>query len=242
MLTLETRPMTLAERQMVEWHLRQIKAEPQGCVTYFIMLVGGATLGMLASVVLLAPLMLLERFIPIPMLVRTACVIGTSTFGFLWGARVLVKEKQDQIGPYRRDLTEGRVDVIHCTVTDAAVVEPFEDEGTSFFLQVEDARLLFLQGYHLEDEPDDPEGDDDPDGDPDEVAAARHRVNRELHFVRTPSARLMLQFERLGETFSPSRVIDSIGWLEDGEIITGTLPTLEEDLRRYQDAHATGRR
>ena len=236
MLTLDTRPMTPPERERVEWHLHQGKAERHGCVTYFIFLVGGATLGMLASVILLAPLQLLERFVPIPMFVRTACVFATSALGFLWGVRALVKEKQDQLRPYRRDLAEGVVDVIHCTVTDAAVVEPFEDEGTSFFLQVDDTRLLFLREYHLEDEP------DDLGSELDELPAERHLLNRELHFVRTPNARLMLELERLGETFSPSRVIDPIGWMEDGEILTGTLDTLEDDLRRYWDAQEAGRR
>ena len=52
----------------------------------------------------------------------------------------------------------------------------------------------------------------------------------------------MLEFERLGETFSPSRAFDPIGWMEDGEILTGTLDTLEDDLRRYWDAQEAGRR
>src|SRR5713226_5611569 len=76
----------------------------------------------------------------------------------------------------------------------------------------------------------------------DELAAEQRLLNRELHIVRTPNAHFMFEFECLGETLSPSRVIEPIGSMEDGEIITGTLAALEDDLRRYWDAQETGRR
>jgi hypothetical protein len=243
MLTVIRRPMAPHERERVEQHLQQIRAAPQGCLTYFILLVGGATLGMLASVVLILPLLLLERFVPIPVPLRIACqafVLATSAIGFLWGLRILVKEKQDQAGPCRQDLIEGMVDVIHCTVTDAAVVLPYEDEGTSFFLQVDDARLLVLPSYYFPDETVDPESD--LESDLDELAEENWVPNRELHIVLTPNARLILEFERLGETFSPSRVVEPMGWMEDGGIITGTVATLEDDLRRYWDEKEAAKR
>jgi hypothetical protein len=37
-------------------------------------------------------------------------------------------------------------------------------------------------------------------------------------------------------------VVEPMGWMEDGEIITGTVATLEDDLRRYWDEKEAAKR
>jgi hypothetical protein len=124
---------------------------------------------------------------------------------------------------YRTDLTEGNVQEIHGTVADAVEVEGWEDDPC-FFLDMGDARLLFLDADY---------------GLVHDAVEERRFPNRELRLVISHHQRVLLTFECIGEPFQASRNSSSglLDRLENytpqqAEVITGTLATLEDDLRR----------
>jgi hypothetical protein len=114
-----------------------------------------------------------------------------------------------------------------------------EDQGHSFFLDVGDSKLLYLEEWRLLDDevPDELDATDENELDePDEEARL---LRRELRLTRTPHRGLILTWTWQGEPFEPSRVREPLDakteYLPDhGEILTGSLATLEADLRRLR--------
>jgi hypothetical protein len=226
--------MTPEECAHVEQTIREIRGVYSGCIYFFIQLVGGAVLGMLASVI---PGAILQWLGAPDSMIQTAiavCTIG----GFLLGVRSVRKDRRESTQPHLLDLAENVVEVIHCTVQDAVRVAPFEAEGPGFFLDVGDSKLLFVQGQRYEDDL----LDQLDELDEDQLDEADEEVRfpcRELRMTRTPHGGLTLRFECLGESFEPSRVRGPLdGETEyvpaDGEMLAGSLATLEADLRRLR--------
>jgi hypothetical protein len=222
MLTVNARPMTPAERDSLtrtQGSLRAYLGWRGSCVSYFIYLVGGAVVGLLGGTVVLAPFLWLG--IRLPFVVVSLLLLAGAIAGFSLGLRSIIKERVDTLSPYGQDIRADLVQDIHCIVADAVAVDPFDEEGTGFFLDVGDGQLLFLQGQYLDDL--DEEG---------------RFPTRELFMVRAPHSGDILRLEHLGEVFEPSR---SRGYLgeereeyapQDGEILPGRLETLDADLHR----------
>jgi hypothetical protein len=234
MITITTRTMTPEERHDVEQTVEGVRGVYSGCVYFFIQLAGGTVLGMFAFAIPGA----LLHWLGAPETVMQVLFVLCSFGGFWLGVRSIRKDRREGTQRHLLDLAESTVQEIHCTVLDAVQVEPFEDEGAGFFLDVGDGKLLYVRRgsdevYEElneldEDELDPPEGE-------------RRFPCRELRITRTPHGSLILRMEHLGEPFEPSRVRESLDGQveyvpEDGEILTGSLVTLEADLRRLLQA------
>jgi hypothetical protein len=222
--------MTRDERFNVGEHIRGSREIYSGCVYFFIQLVGGAVLGMLASVI---PGTILQ-WLGAPISIAQAVVVVGTISGFLLGVRSVLKDRWEHVRPYQIALAENTIEEVHCTVLDAVRVSLGEDQGDSFFLDVGDSKLLYLEEWRFFNELDGADEDelDEPDA---EVRLPR----RELHLTRTPRGGPILTRDWQGEPFEPSREREPLdGQTEylpkDGEIVTGSLATLEADLRRLR--------
>jgi hypothetical protein len=226
--------MTPEERARVEETIRSIRGVYSGCIYFFIQLVGGAVLGMLASGIPGAIL----QWLGAPDSVTQAVIVVGTISGFLLGVRSVRKDRWEGVRLHQLDLAENVIQEIHCTALDAVRVAPFSDEGPGFFLDVGDSKLLFVQGQSFEDFA----LDESDEADEDELDEAEHDVSfpcRELHITRTPHGGLTFVVECLGEPLEPSRVREPLDGQteyvpENGEIITGSLATLEADLRHLR--------
>ncbi|HTF56156.1 MAG TPA: hypothetical protein VK661_02720 [Planctomycetota bacterium] len=198
-----------------------------GCVQYFISLVGGPVLGILAAAALGVP----ADWLGAP---RTAVLVLLAlggAAGFLFGLRAMRRFPAEIYAPYRRDLAEGELEIINCTIFEAVEVVPIDDEGTGYFLDVGDGALLFLQGQDL---------------DEDEDEAPRKHPRQRLHLVRSPYAGHDFEMEWSGDVVPPSRSVDSNEFGDvyvptDGELIPAALHNLESDLKRlYEQKYERG--
>jgi hypothetical protein len=86
-----------------------------------------------------------------------------------------------------RDLAGGMARVSEARVTDAIRVEEAEDEGSSYYLQLDDSRVLFLTGQYLY-----------------EVEEDRSFPNTRVTVLRAPATRVVLGVSCEGSAFAPS--------------------------------------
>lgn len=216
MVTISYRPMTAEERAQ----LVQMK-EPRGLVS------GWVWLG-IWIVILFIPWIVLsskgQDVMPV-LFFCTALLIIYAVTERWW------KLRHKELPPaYQHDLAEGRVEVTRAEATGAVEVEEVEDLGLNFFLDVGDSKLLFLSGQYLYDLAHDI-GED-------EVERPGKFPNRTFDIIKAPHSRQLLGFECHREPFRPSRTYRvSEGErrffdLQDGQLVSGTLSTLEEDLER----------
>jgi hypothetical protein len=157
----------------------------------------------------------------------TALIAGIAVIERIWRAW---KKRFKLPSAYQEDLEEGKVEVLHVRATDVAEIEEVEDLGLNFFLDVGDSQLLFLTGQYLY-ELAHHIGED-------EVKRPGTFPNRQLEIVRAPRSRRLLGVACHGEPLRPSsayripkgetRFFD----LEDGQVLAGTLSTLQDDLKK----------
>lgn len=217
MLTIEHRPMTAEERT----ELAKMQ-EPRPSISFW------AWLG-IWIVCLLVPWFISLR--------RDKDVTPVLLFGTILLCLYAVIERwwkqrhKELPSQYQRDLSEERVEVIHVEAKDAVEVEEVEDLGLNFFLDVGDSKLLFLTGQYLYELAYDI-GED-------EVERPGKFPNRQFEIIRSPQSRHLLGFECKGEPFRPSRTYQvpkgerRFFELKDGQVLTGTIPTLQADLCKF---------
>jgi hypothetical protein len=220
MIRREQRPFTAEERAQLageaargaRWvdRLRHALALHAGCAS-----AGFLAWGMIALVLALIGFDAAHPFLLLLLLVLT---VG----GFLWGGAVF---RDAEAGARRRRedacaaLAAGQAEVLEAEARDAVAVEPLVDEGPGYFLDVDEGRLLFLQGPYLAD-----------------LVDAGAFPSRRLRLTRAAGTGLHLAFECLGEPLRPSRSREFLEhdeyWPSDSEIVPARLSTLEADLRR----------
>jgi hypothetical protein len=118
---------------------------------------------------------------------------------------------------YAADLQAQQLEEWRVHIIDALQVEEFDDEGSQFYLELEDGRVLFVMGQYLWDFEDDDENPLFP--------------NRELLITRLPYAGDIFDMTCLGEHFPPSATRPRFTQEEytekrvpeDGQILPGPL-------------------
>ena len=203
---------------------------------------GGTVVGMFAAVVVGAILNLVW-----PGVAGVVVLIGTAV-GAVAGAVVLYRQDRSLREIGRRgaaagaaDLASGLTEVLEAEVYDAVLVEEFEDEGPSAFLDVRDGQVLALHGQWLRDYLDiqgtsDSEAEAaDETGEHGEAAAAPLPCRR-LRISRTPHAGIVFGLECLGESFEPARVREPLTaeeyWPDQVEVLPIQFDRLDAELRR----------
>lgn len=189
-------------------------------------LVGVFAVGSCLAVLLLIPVVLLYIVLSLLRLPTAflAWLAGTGALGgALLSQRQMRKDQASRDSLYAQDLADRMVEVLHCTVLDAAEVM---DAGGNlgYFLNIGDSRLLYLFGEEVE-----------------EFVRAGQFPNRELRRVKAPHSQITLAFDCLGEPFDISRQFDNNSAISElvpvhAEVLPGTLDTLEADLRRFQES------
>jgi hypothetical protein len=238
MLTVEQRLMSADERAQIEAAALPVRGYPLGgCVSVFISLAGGTAVGMLLTAPVLAILDWLHRLAGVGPRVLVVC---GAVVGFFAGLRSLLRERrswseQESLRRtlYQQDLTDGRVTVLHCIVLNAIEFLDVE-EAPSYFLDVGEGQVLFLNGQHLNLSPGETE-----DAEPAFPCTV-------FNMVQAPHSKLILDVEYLGKPLLPSRTLDPEGenlsnlyFPQDGEVIASTLPTLIDDLKRMYARQAS---
>ena len=226
MLTIEHRPMNEEERAAL-----QIGTEPwregciDGCVSYFIQLVGLPLLGMLLTVSVLA---LPDYFHWLPRIVADMVVVLGTLAGLSVGVRSLRNERltqQKSRDLARHDLAGGQVRILHCTVSRAVEFPVDEDEGPGYFLEVGENQALYLHNPWLHEF----EGDEGEEPLP-------LFPNREMDVVQAVVSKATLSVVCLGERLAEWQTREE--WPEDtylptdGEVLAVSLDTLDDDLKR----------
>ena len=131
---------------------------------------------------------------------------------------------------YQQDLEEGKVEVLYVRAKDAAEVEEVEDLGLNFFLDIGDSQLLFLSGQYLYELASDI-GEN-------EVKRRWKFPNQQFEIIRAPRSRRLLGVACHGEPLRPSRTYripkeeTRFFDLDDGQVLSGKLSTLQEDLKK----------
>jgi hypothetical protein len=199
----------------------------------------------LCSIWLIA--LLFALFVGVPMAMyfkgyRALIIVTSFLFGIALGMMFKYRQKEklslhgDPRQPiYILDLKADRVEVVRCKAVNAIELEEIEDEGSTFFLDLGDGDILFLQGRYLYDLVwSEDLGKEDEDLD--ELEKKGKFPNREFNLVRALNSGGVLRIECLGKRFSPFKRLDPEAFEaplpKDGEIFKGTLSTLEEDLKR----------
>lgn len=138
--------------------------------------------------------------------------------------------------PFDRDLREGQAEQLHVTASEVVELEEYEDEGSGFFFDVGDGRLLYMQGQYLDD---DALNDDSSSEQPAEDGSAAVRTPRfpcrEFEIVRASYSQEVLTLRCLGDYLPPSRLMSVEhfeGGLPDWVVFEGRLATLERDVSR----------
>jgi membrane protein implicated in regulation of membrane protease activity len=134
------RPLEPEEHRILE---RLRTARPQGGARFGAFLAFLITLGVLLIVSPASWQVGARSLLPVPVALAVAWVV----FRRLW-RRERDSGWLERIG---RDLAGGQASVTRARVTDAVKVEELEDEGSSYYLRLDDGRVLFLSGQYLYD-------------------------------------------------------------------------------------------
>ena len=162
-------------------------------------------------------------------------VLFTAFVPVLIGAIWRRRRKNQSSPSLQLDVDEIRLEVLHCTAQDAVLLEEYEDEGLGYFLDVGNGQILFLQGQYLYDLV---WGDDWCEQDESRGVFPCTQFS----LVRIPpSLGEPLDLQCSGQRFSPSRRITqnpdlSLPIPYDGTVFSGSLSTLEQDLRAAHEA------
>ena len=166
MLTKERRPMTEAERKIVQEALSSV-IRRMGWVSRFSALLTelgcGVILGGLLIFLVLAAWGWLAGLLHRPGLFPTTEAYRVLvSVGALGGLTLAGRNLFHSHGgsdqfleklrlAYQRDLEVGEAEIWHCEVSRVVQLEEQEDEGPGFFLELAPGQVLFLQGQHLYD-------------------------------------------------------------------------------------------
>lgn len=118
--------------------------------------------------------------------------VGAIVVSLLVGASIYVRvqrnpRRRQQADRLRAELEQGEAELSRFQVVDAIGVDEFEDEGLSFYLKLEDGRVLFLSGQYLY-----------------EPVEERSFPSTRIEVVRTPTTRQLLGLNVLGTYVPPS--------------------------------------
>ena len=140
MIKITYRPITDDERRMLTLRLQPLGVKGT-------LVVEGASLG--CATLILSPLIVIGAIAAWSLGMRST--FGWSAFaaGVLLSAvciRVFVmtggkKEMQEHKDVVTKQLSESRVEVLHCTATEAIQVEEVDDEGVGYYLNVGDGKM-----------------------------------------------------------------------------------------------------
>lgn len=226
MLIIKYRPMSKEERAILE-----VSTEPwregcvDGCVYYFIPLIGSPLLGMLLASPVLA---LLDHLHWLPSLLGDMIMVLGTLAGLLVGVRSLrsdglTQRRSREVA--RQDLADGNVRVLHCTVSRVVELPVDEDEGPGYFLEVSENQVLYLHNPWLH------ELAGDVDDEPPPLFP-----NRKIDVVQAVVTKATLSIVCLGEPLAEWQKRDE--WPEnahfpaDGEVLAISLDMLDDDLKR----------
>jgi hypothetical protein len=175
MVTVETRPFDDSERQTVSRILTasERRSDP--------------VLGGLLAFVLVGGVALLawpwdrgiRSLVPV--------LVGLVAAGFVYRRLSATDARAGRTVTLQRELTEGNAEVATYEVIDAINVEEQEEEGSMYFLQLRDGRILFIAGQHLYD-----------------LEEEKRFPNTRFQAVRTPRTRHLLDFVCLGDYLPPT--------------------------------------
>jgi membrane protein implicated in regulation of membrane protease activity len=134
------RPLEPEERRILE---RLSTTRPQGGARFGAFLAFLITLGVLLIVSPASWQVGARSLLPVPVALAVAWVVF----------RRLRRGERDSgwLERIERDLAGGQASVTRARVTDAVNVEELEDEGSSYYLRLDDGRVLFLSGQYLYD-------------------------------------------------------------------------------------------
>lgn len=200
-----------------------------GCVKRFGLLVGLPLLGMLLAAPALALLDYLHR---LPILLGDVVMVLGGLAGLFAGVRSLRSDRltQDKSRELaRRDLADGQVRVLHCTVSRAVEFPVDEDEGPGYFLEVGENQVLYLHNPYLLEFEGNFEGDEDDEPPP-------LFPDRKIDVVQAVVSKATLSVVCLGEPLAEWQAREE--WPEnaylptDGEVLAVSLDTLDDDLKR----------
>jgi hypothetical protein len=189
------------------------------CVTSFLCLVGCSVFGIL---LMCFPLAALTRF-HLPGSVGVALLLVGMGGGFWVGLRYLrgeARKVRRRRAPTEQALAANRVDVLHCTITDALeLVGP--RRASVYLLNLGNGLVMCLKEGTLS------------DLDADEIVLNEEGEPmpcfpcRTFDVVRLPESKLILAVQNLGPPLRPSQTLnatavglDEIDLLKDGEILT----------------------
>lgn len=218
MITTFARPLTAEERAALEQRLASERGRSRWSLIYPFC----CTSGCLAPAWLALALALRSRG---PTMLGSALVAVAALVGVVTGTLALREDRRIAAlssAPFRRDVADGHATVLHFTASGVVRVDDAEEETTGYFFQVEDGRLLYLQGEYLREA----RGVGFPSTEG-MVITARHS--------HTP-----LGVETMGEPLAPLRVrgalVPGVEYMpEDRQVLDGRLETLQEDLARLEE-------
>jgi hypothetical protein len=133
-----TRPLTADERRILE---RLRSSKPQGGAGF------GAFLAFLVTTGLLLIVSPASWQVGVRSLIPVAA--GLLAAGFVFRRLQRSRWRTEWLAKLERDLAAGVALVTTARVTDAVRVEEAEDEGSSYYLELDDKRVLFLSGQYL---------------------------------------------------------------------------------------------
>lgn len=166
MLTKERRPMTEAERKIVQEALFSV-TKRKGWVDRFVELLTGLGCGFVLSGFLIFLALAVWEWLANPLhkpglsptvdTCLTFCLVGGLLGAILYGRREYQKDREarreaEKMGQvYQQDLEAGESEVWHCDVSRVVQLVEQEDEGPGFFLELAPGQALFLQGHYFYD-------------------------------------------------------------------------------------------
>jgi hypothetical protein len=122
----------------------------------------------------------------------------------------------------QQDFDDGRMEEVELTVSRAAKLDEYEDEGPGYFLQIEAGVLLFLQSQQLLDLKPFPA---------ERVTIARCAGSRQRHWEIVASEKKLLPARRLSRIPHQHRLRAT-----EAMVFRGSIDTLEQDLARLTDS------
>ena len=160
--------------------------------------------------------------IPVEWGVPTGLFLGC-LIGIIWKVRLRRGEASSN-KEYCADLEGGETELLEVDVHGVVKLEEFEDEGSGYFLDVGDSRILFLQGQYLYD-----------------LEEEKRFPNRKFDLRRAPNSKLVFDLKCRGEPLFPLRTLDpekvEVAVPPDGTVFEGLL---EEITESHLGSHPEG--
>lgn len=182
-------------------------------------------LGVLVTALVLLPLVLLGRWVPLAGAGGLALPVAA-----LAGVAAVVHRRRDHArrlaaaAPYlalhARDAERDEAEVTRYDVVAAVRVKEYEDEGSHWFLSLRDGRVLFLSGQYLYDVEDSPSF-----------------PSSAVEVARSPLGRVVLDVRGCGEPLAPAAELAPFPLERAGQ---GDLPSDGDVLERDFDAIRRG--